>query len=258
MTGTKVRAAAFLLFFYLLTTACGLAGLWVRAFARQRALGLGQAWAGMVLAGLRTICGIRIVLSGWQHVPPQGPALIASQHQSAFDTLVWMVLLQRPSYVMKQELTQLPLFGPLLIPAGMIPVDRQAGAAALRGLLADAARAQAAGRQIVIFPEGTRTPPGCTAPLHPGVSAIAARLQLPVLPVATDSGACWPRALLGKRPGDIHIAIGAPLDPGTPRAEMLAKIEAHWRQMERDRFATVDKSVEDASADLQPALARSR
>ena len=117
-----------------------------------------------------------------------GAALIASHHQSAFDTLVWLTLVPRCCYVMKQELLRIPLFGPLLPLGGMIAVDREGGAKALRGLMREGARAVHEQRQIVIFPEGTRAEPGAVLPLQPGVAALAALTRLPVIPVVTRFG----------------------------------------------------------------------
>lgn len=242
----RARAAAYALWFYGVTLVFGLAGLAVRLFARDRALAFAQAWVRTALAGLEPICGIRVQVTGLEHLPTEGPALLASQHQSAFDTLVWMTLLARPSYVMKQELRRIPLFGPMLVPAGMIPLDRGAGTAALRGLLRACGQAASAGRQIVVFPEGTRVAPAVRVPLHPGIVAVAAHTGLPVLPVATDSGGCWPRDLLGKRAGVIHIAIGAPIPASSRRDAMLAQVEAFWRQSEASQFKPVDNSVDPA------------
>jgi 1-acyl-sn-glycerol-3-phosphate acyltransferase len=240
---TTLRAALFSLYFYALTTLLGIAGIGVRLFARHHALAFARFWIVLVLAGLRHICGIRICVTGRENLPESGPALLASQHQSAFDTLVWLTLLPRPSYVMKQELTRIPLFGPLLVPAGMIPVDRKAGQAALRGMVAATLRARDSGRQIVIFPEGTRVPPGEHVTLQPGIAAVAIRLGLPVIPVATDSGRHWRKAAFGKIPGTIHIAIGPPIPAGTPRQALLDRIEDHWHAAAAQGFAPVHNSV---------------
>ena len=140
--------------------------------------------------------------------------LIASRHQSAFDTIVWLLLVPRCCYVLKRELLRIPLFGPLMPLAGMIAVDRSAGAGALRGLLRDGDRAKQEERQIVIFPEGTRAEPGRLLPLQPGVAALASRTGLPVIPVVTDSGHCWGRRSFRKRAGTIHIRILAALPAG--------------------------------------------
>jgi 1-acyl-sn-glycerol-3-phosphate acyltransferase len=186
-------------------------------------------------------------------MPRDGAALIASQHQSAFDTLVWMTLVPAASYVVKQELTRVPGFGPMLVPAGMIPVDRQGGAAALRSLLQATSAAAAAGRQIIIFPEGTRVTPGQIVPLQPGIAAIAHRLRLPVIPVATDSGRCWGKRAFTKHAGTIHIALGAPIAAGTGRDALLSAIQAHWRAAEASAFGVVDNSVGEPARKLQPA-----
>ena len=239
-----LRAVAFAVWFYGVTTAFCLLGIPVRLFARRHALWVARSWVATVFLGLRPVIGMRLVITGLDHLPASGAALIASQHQSEFDTLVWLNLTKLPSYVMKQELLRIPLFGALLVPAGMIPVDRAGGAAAMRRLLTETASAARAGRQIVIFPEGTRLPPGQRVDLQPGIAAIAARTGLPVIPVATDSGRLWTRRLLDRRGGPLHVAIGPPIPAGTQRTAMLEAIEAFWRKTERNGFAAVDKTVE--------------
>jgi 1-acyl-sn-glycerol-3-phosphate acyltransferase len=131
---------------------------------------------------------------------------------------------------------------------GMIAVDRSAGASAIRSMLKGADRAMAEARQIVIFPEGTRAPPGTVLPLHPGIAALAARTGLPVVPVATDSGRCWGRRAFRKHPGVIRVAIHPPLAPGLPRAALLAQLSAIYAQ---DPAQPVDKSVGGDVADLR-------
>jgi 1-acyl-sn-glycerol-3-phosphate acyltransferase len=238
-----LRAVAFNLFFFGSTTLFSAAGVPLRLFARHRIYALARTWCRLVLWGAQRICSIDVVISGLDYLPLEGPALLACQHQSAFDTLVWMTLLPRVSYVVKRELTDIPLFGPLLVPAGMIPVDRAAGAAALRSLLQATDAAKAAGRQIVIFPEGTRVAPGRHVALQPGIAAIAARLDLPVIPVATDSGLRWGRRAFRKIPGPIHIALGPPIAPDTRRGALLDGIEGYWRTAESNGFLPVDNSV---------------
>jgi len=242
---TVLRAVLFNLYFLLLTVLMGLAAIWIRLVMPQRALSYAKCWAGLTLAGLRVICGVRIEISGRQHLSASGPLLIASQHQSAFDALVWMNLLPRPSYVMKRELTRIPLVGPMLLLAGMIPLEREGGARALRELMRETDRAVADNRQIVIFPEGTRVAPGNVVPLQPGVAALASHASLAVLPVATDSGRCWSRRGFGKRSGTIHIDIAPPVPPGLRRAPLLAAIRAGWNASEtrRNGDKPVDKLV---------------
>jgi 1-acyl-sn-glycerol-3-phosphate acyltransferase len=186
-------------------------------------------WARLVVAGARIICGIRVEVSGREWLPTGGPALIASLHQSAFDTLVWLTLLPRCCYVLKQELLRIPLLGPLIRTTRMIAVDRAAGVASLRHLLREADRAVREERQIVIFPEGTRGAPGRPLPLQPGVAALAGRTGLPVIPVVTDSGLLWGRRAFHKYPGVIHIEIRPPIPPGTPRETLMQKLDSEFR-----------------------------
>jgi len=246
---TWLRSLLFNVWFFAATLGMGLLGVPVRWFARRHALWVAQSWAGLVLDGAVALCGIRVVVLGREHLPTQGAALIASQHQSAFDTLIWLRLVPRVAYVFKAELARIPLFGSLLVPAGQIPVDRGASFSAVRSLLRGADRAKADGRQIVIFPEGTRVAPGVEAELRPGIAALAARTGLPVIPVATDSGLLWGRRAFRKRPGVIHIVVGPPIPAGLPQAKLIATLRERWREAEAVA-GLVDKSVHKVGAAL--------
>lgn len=221
-----LRSAVFNLWFYTLTVLVALLSVVVQFGPPAWLRGLVRGWARTVLGGLKPICGITVTVTGREHLPRGGAALIASQHQSAFDTIVWLLLVPDPAYVLKRELTRIPLYGGVCRKLGMIAVDRAGGGAAIRGLLRDGDAALADGRQIVIFPEGTRAPPGTILPLHPGVAALAARSGLPVVPVVTDSGLRWGRRAFRKQPGIIHIAIQPPLPARMPRAELMARLAA--------------------------------
>ncbi len=227
---TWLRSLLFNIWFFAATLGMGLLGVPVRWFARRHALWVAQSWAALVLGGAAALCGIRVAVVGREHLPTEGAALIASQHQSAFDTLVWLRLVPRAAYVFKAELARIPLFGSLLVPAGQIPVDRGASFSAVRSLLRGADRAKADGRQIVIFPEGTRVAPGTEAELRPGIAALAARTGLPVIPVATDSGRYWGRRAFRKTPGVIRIVVGPPIPPGLSQKALIVAIKEYWRQ----------------------------
>jgi 1-acyl-sn-glycerol-3-phosphate acyltransferase len=224
-----LRSVLFNAWFYGVTTVVVLSSLIPRAVTWERPaawpIAVARTWARWVLAGLRVLCGTRWVVSGRENLPAGGPMLIASNHQSAFDTMVWLLLVPCPSYVIKRELLRIPLFGALCRLTGMIVVDRTAGADAIRALLRAADKAMAEGRQIVIFPEGTRVAPGVRVPLQPGIAALAARTRLPVIPVATDSGHCWGRRAFRKLPGVIHVAIGAPIPAELGREELMRRLE---------------------------------
>ncbi len=245
---TTLRSAVFNVYFFVLTFVLGLGGVVLRLFAPQHALALAQLWARLALAGLARICHVTLRLEGAATLPRAGPALIASQHQSAYDTLVWLTLLPRPAYVMKQELTRIPLFGPLTVRAGMIVVDRAGGATALRDLIRRTRRAVAEGRQMVIFPEGTRTAPGQRVALQPGIAAMAAATGLPVFPVLTNSGQHWGRRAFRKRPGVIRVSIQSPIPAGLPRTELMRRLQDIFHG---DAAAVVDNPVGGASAGLR-------
>ncbi len=222
---TWLRSLLFNLVFFVLTAAMALLALPLLVVPRAALRSMMQFWARLVIRLLRLICGVRLELRGMRHIPP-GAAVIAAKHQSAFDTIVWLALLPDAAYVLKKELLSIPLYGWHARKAGMIPVDRAGGSSALRGLLRAAQAALAAGRQVVIFPEGTRTAPGQRVAYQPGVVAIAGAGAAPVIPAATDSGRIWGRRAFLKRPGVIRVSVLPALPPGLPRARLLAALES--------------------------------
>ncbi len=173
---------------------------------------------------LRVIAGTRIEVRGRQHLPA-GAALIAAKHQSAWDTFGLLPLLHDPALVMKSELGWIPLYGWFSYKFGMIFVTREKRGAALRRLLRDAADRTAAGRHILIFPEGTRRAPGAEPDYKPGVAALYQGLGLPCVPIALNSGLFWPRRSLLRRPGTIVVEILAPLPPGQPRRAFMVSLQ---------------------------------
>jgi 1-acyl-sn-glycerol-3-phosphate acyltransferase len=189
-------------------------------------------------------------VTGLETIPP-GAALIASGHQSAFDTFVWFTLVPDCRYVFKKELTRIPVFGGLIAAVGQIPLDREAGASALRALLRSGSEALQAGGQVVIFPEGTRSEPGSVGPLQPGIAALAVRTKMPIIPVATDSGLCWSRKAFVKRPGTVTIAIGEPIPASLPRDAIMDRLRAQFGVLHTSAGSVercVDKSVQQTGA----------
>lgn len=222
---TLLRSALFNALFHGLTALLVVLALPWLLLPRRAFVPVLRWYGGLMLWLLRVTCGVRIRVEGAHLLPRGGPALIAAKHQSALDTLVWLTLVPDACYVLKRELLWLPVWGWLAQKARMIPVDRKAGARAMRRMLQDAKVAAASGRQIVIFPEGTRTRPGERVPYQPGVVALAGALKLPVLPAATDSGRCWGKHEFRKRAGTVTIALLAPLPASMPRAELLRHVE---------------------------------
>jgi 1-acyl-sn-glycerol-3-phosphate acyltransferase len=218
-----MRSAVFNAVMYASGLMFSLCGLALVRIAPGALLPLGRAWARVCLWALSTICGISVRIEGIENVPA-GPAVIAAQHQSALDIFIWLAVLDRPAFVLKQELCAIPVFGRLLRPAGNIPVDREGAAPALRRMVAECRAALADGRQIVIFPEGTRVPPGERVALQPGVVALAKGLAVPVVPAATDTGRFWRPKGQGKQPGAAHLRIAPPLDAALRRPDLLAAL----------------------------------
>jgi len=222
---SALRSALFNLAFYAWTALVGVAALPVLLAPRAAVMSLGRWWSGTVLALARGIAGIEYEFRGAEHLP-RAPAIIAMKHQSAWDTLAVPALFGDVGIVIKRELLWIPCYGWYVRKAGMIPIDRGAGPAALRAMVRRARAVMAEGRPIVIFPEGTRTAVGARHPYHPGVAALYTQLDLPVVPVALNSGLFWPRRSFLKRPGRIVVEALAPLPPGLERRAFLAELQS--------------------------------
>jgi 1-acyl-sn-glycerol-3-phosphate acyltransferase len=218
------RSLAFNLLFYVWTILIGTLGLPVLSMPRLTVMHFGRFWARGVLWLLRIVAGLDHEVRGREHIPP-GASIIAMKHQSAWDTLVMPALLGDAAMVLKSELRFVPIYGWYAVRAGSIPIDRKGGARAVRDMVAEARRVAAAGRPIVIFPEGTRTAPGARLPYQPGVAALYLALQVPVVPVAVNSGLYWGRRSFLKRKGRIILEFLDPIAPGLPRREMMAELE---------------------------------
>jgi 1-acyl-sn-glycerol-3-phosphate acyltransferase len=240
-----IRSVLFSIYFYVVSFVMVIGGQVLSWFAPDRIIPYARLWSRVILAGL-PIVGVRFELTGRENLPPGGPMLIASMHQSAFDTLLWFDMLPACRYVVKQELMTLPLFGRLARLSGQVGVDRTGGASTMRSLLREGGRVLSEGNQLVIFPEGTRVQPGQRVPLQPGVAALAKISKVPVIPVVTDSNRCWRRGLLAMHPGTIHIAICPPLPQDLPRDALMARLQAEFDAgaalLDAARGA-VDKSV---------------
>jgi 1-acyl-sn-glycerol-3-phosphate acyltransferase len=186
-------------------------------------------WARFYLFAARAILGISFRIEG---KVPDGGALIAAKHQSMYETMAMPTLLGEPVLVMKRELARIPVWGGLAHRYGMIAIDRAGGAAALRAMLKAAHAALAAGRPIVIFPEGTRVAPGEQPPLQSGFAGLYRALGIPVVPLAIASGNIWRRGFV-KQAGEIVFRFGAPIPPGLSRAEVEARVHEAINALER-------------------------
>jgi 1-acyl-sn-glycerol-3-phosphate acyltransferase len=182
-----------------------------------------RGWSRWQYACYRRILNINIKIEGEL---PQKPVLYAIKHESMFETIDMPRMFRKPAVVTKKELFDIPLWGPAARAYGMIPVDRNGGAAALRAMLILAKKMIADGRPIVIFPEGTRVAPGHQPPLQSGFAGLYKLINLPVVPIAVDSGTLSPRKAGIWKSGTITYKVGEELPTGLPRAEIEARVHA--------------------------------
>ncbi len=218
------RALVFNLGLFAWTAVLCAVGLPLLLAPRTATMRLSRFWASNILAFLKTTVRIRHEVRGIERIPRNG-CIIAMKHQSAWDTLIIPVVLRDPVFVLKRELMLVPFFGWYLARAGSIAIDRKGGAGALRRMLAAARPVAAAGRPIVIFPEGTRVAPGERRPYHPGVVALYQALALPIVPAAVNSGLFWGRRSFVKHSGRIILEFLDPIPPGWPRLRLMSELE---------------------------------
>lgn len=220
----RLRSLLFAAWLYGLTVLIALVCLPILLGPRSWSLFVIRTWSRYVLFGLRVICGLKVEVRGMQY-RPTGQALIAAKHQGMLDTVAPFDFLPNPAYVLKKELMGLPFYGWFAGRAGMIPVDREAHSKALKQLVADSSRRLADGRQIVIFPEGTRKLPGETGDYKPGIAALYRELDIPCIPMATNSGLYWPAKGLDWKPGAAVFELLEPIPSGLKRAEFMRQLE---------------------------------
>ena len=220
-----LRSLLFTAAFYVTTALFLLFGIWLLLAPRSWAM------QGLKLHGraslwlLARICGTRLEVRGRERLPV-GACLVVAKHQSAWDTFALVPLFADPAIVLKDELKWIPVYGWFCVKFQHILVRRDRAAVALRQLQADAKAKAGEGRQILIFPEGTRRAPGAVPDYKPGYVALYEGLGVPCVPLALNSGLYWPRRSLRRYPGTIIVEFLDPILPGLPRAQFRKQIEA--------------------------------
>ena len=204
--------------------------------------GVLRRYASSTLWFLRVVCGTKVEWRGREKLPA-GPCIVACKHQSLWETFALFMLLPDPTYVLKRELMWLPLFGWLATKARMIPIDRGSHTKALASMTAAARREAARGRQIVIFPEGTRRPPGAKPRYLPGVAFLYAELGLPCVPIALNSGLFWPRRSVRRHPGTVLVEVLDPIPPGLEKREFLVRLQNATEQATARLVAEGERSA---------------
>jgi 1-acyl-sn-glycerol-3-phosphate acyltransferase len=219
-----IRSVVFNVLFYLNLLVHFIAAIPTLAMPRWGIIAVARFWARTNLWLLRMVCGIRVEFRGVEKIPP-GPLLVSSKHQSLWETFALLLILPDPAYIMKRELMWIPFFGWYTWKAGMIPVDRSRGSQALAEMNACARREAQRNRQIIIFPEGTRRPPGAEPKYKYGVVHLYAEMGVPCLPIALNSGLFWPRRSIRRYPGTIRVEVLDPIPPGLGKDEFFERLQ---------------------------------
>lgn len=221
---TVLRSALYIVFTWVWTLVLAVLYLPLLLVPRKAMLPAVRLWLGGMLGALKVVAGLGWELRGRENLP-QGPFIVASKHQSAFETFVFHLILGDPAYILKRELLWIPFFGWYLGKSGVIAIDRSAGTKALKAMVKGAEAAAGEGRPVVIFPEGTRAAPGARLPYHTGVAMLYGALKVPVVPVALNSGLFWRRRGFAKKPGTLTLEALPPIPPGMDRKAFMAELE---------------------------------
>lgn len=221
---TLIRSILFMILFYAWSTFCSLCMIPLFLCPRRWTVVAIGVWARGAIVLLRAICGIKVEVRGREHLS-KGSALIAAKHQGMFDTVAPFAFLADTAFVLKKELVNIPFFGWYALKGGMVVVDREGHAKALKKLVADTQDRLKEERQVVIFPEGTRGKPGAPPDYKPGIAALYRDLGLPCLPMATNSGVHWPAKGIMRYPGTIVFEFLEPIPAGLKRGAFMQELE---------------------------------
>ncbi len=219
------RSLLFNTLFYLNLVVLMIIGLPTMLFGRRAVFALARLWGGISVRLLETICGLRLEYRGVENIPP-GAVLIAVKHQSFLETFALLKYAPDFAIILKRQLTYVPLFGLYLIVSQQIAIDRGRGRQALQQIAFAAKPVFAAGRQVFIYPEGTRRLPGAPPMYKQGVAALYAATAVPCLPVAVNTGLFWRRRGFLRRPGVAIIEYLPVIAPGLDRAAFNKRLQS--------------------------------
>ncbi|HLD95593.1 MAG TPA: lysophospholipid acyltransferase family protein [Alphaproteobacteria bacterium] len=219
-----LRSTVFNILFYISTTLFSAALLLSYLIHPNLIYKVAQNWGHFNLKLMRVVLNLDYDVTGLENLPKK-PFIVASKHQSAWETVFFNFIFKAPQYVLKRELFYLPFFGQCLKLLGSIGLDRSQGSKSIRQLYSQLQKNKHSNRTIAIFPEGTRTLPGEKASYSSGIFLIYKELNRPVVPVALNSGSFWPKKGWSKKPGSIRIAILPAIEPGLSRQEFMNRLE---------------------------------
>ncbi|HKX23334.1 MAG TPA: lysophospholipid acyltransferase family protein [Rhizorhapis sp.] len=216
-----LRSLLYTAIFYPMSLLCVLTATAMLPFGQPAMIRAARSWAWLHRFCVTSLLGQRVRVEGEM---PEGPYLYVFKHEAMFETIEILCLFEKPAILAKPELTRIPLWCRLALAHGVIPVERNAGATALRAMMKAATRALADERPLCLFPEGTRVPHGERPPLRSGFAGLYKMLKVPVVPIAVDSGRVSPRNSFLKRPGTVTFRVGEIIPPGLPRAEAEQRV----------------------------------
>jgi 1-acyl-sn-glycerol-3-phosphate acyltransferase len=225
-----------------------LAGSWLLLGPRRWAMAGLAAHGRATVWLLRVICGTKMQVRGQEKLLP-GPVIVAAKHQAAWDTFALIPLMKDPALVMKAELLTIPLYGAFCRKFELIPIQRQLGPAALRSMMREARGRAAEGREIVIFPEGTRKELNASPDYKPGILFLYQDLKLPVCPLALNSGAFWPRNSYLRYPGTIVVEFLDPIPPGLPREVFEERLQRAIEDASHRLLVEAQRELREAGFD---------
>ena len=240
-----IRSVVFNVLFYLVLVPYLMVAMPTLLLPRWGIIRLAQHWGRVNLHLLRIVCGITVEWRGLEKIPA-GACLVAAKHQSVWETFALLTVFRDPTYILKRELLWLPLFGWAAWRARMIPVDRGGGKPALAAMAAHVRDALAAGKQIIIFPEGTRRPAGAEPKYKYGIAHLYGEGIAACVPIALNSGLFWPRRQFLRYPGTITVEILDPIAPGLP-------IEEFFERLQRDLEAATARLIAQGRRDIAAA-----
>src|SRR3954470_7107428 len=223
MVAIFLRSLLFNVLFYLVLAFWVIVGIPTFLMPRRGIVTIAQCWARSSIWLLRLICGIKVEYRGLEKIP-EGPLIVASKHQSMWETFALLQFFEQPLFILKRELKWIPLFGWYLIKSDMIGIDRAAGGRSLLQMARRAGEAVRRGRQLIIFPEGTRTAVDSPPQYKTGVAQIYVDCGVTCLPVALNSGLFWPRRTFMRYPGTLVVEFLDPLPPGLLRRDFIARV----------------------------------
>jgi 1-acyl-sn-glycerol-3-phosphate acyltransferase len=229
-----LRSLLFTILFYGLFAVSAVAAAVISVLKPKALPPFAAFWSRTWLAMYRAICGVSYEVQGRENLPAGG-CLLAIKHQSVWDTCAMFAIFERPIFVLKSELMFIPFFGWALARLGCVPVKRGTGKSALDNMVRGTRKALGQGKQVVIFPEGTRTRVGDSSSYKTGISHLYKDLEVACVPVALNSGKFWPRHSFLRPPGVVRMQILEVIPPGMARKQMfelmVERIEGATRQL---------------------------